>query len=130
MYTAHHAISDMNYNTVTASMIATDPQYARSYARDILKGRFPEAEPVIAKDPRAACLYAQFSVRGRFPDGEHVISKDPHYAFTYAKYVIKGRWPEAEANIAKSIFKDLYFEAFPEARDDWAFNGWIDWLDA
>ena len=43
------------------------------HARDVIKGRWPEAEPFIMKDPT--------------------------YAYYYAKDVIKDRWPEAEPAI-------------------------------
>ena len=41
-----------------------------TYARDIIKGRWPEAEPIIIRHA--------------------------YYIYTYARDVIKGRWPEAE----------------------------------
>jgi hypothetical protein len=46
----------------------------------------------------------------------------------YAKGVIKGRWPEAEETIANSMYRDEYLDLFPDARDDWALAGWIDWM--
>ena len=54
---------------------------------------------------------------------------DPFFAYTYSAFVVKGRFPEGEAAIAKSIYKDSYLTKFPEAKEDWAMNGWIDWLD-
>ena len=80
-----------------------DPYWAYNYARDVIKGRWPEGEPTIAKDP--------------------------HQAYNYALDVIKGRWPEAEEAMAKSEYKNRYLHLFPDAKDDWAMNGWIDWLD-
>ena len=42
-----------------------DSHYAYVYARDVIKGRFPEGEEVIAKDPEYANLYLQ-----AFPDAK------------------------------------------------------------
>ena len=33
------------------------------YAKDVIKGRFPEAEPVIAKDAGWACYYALYVIK-------------------------------------------------------------------
>ena len=81
--------------------IATDPVSASQYAREVIKGRWPEAEAVIAKDPKSAVWYAREVIKGRWPKAEATIAKDPWTAAQYAEYVIKGRWPEAEAVIAQ-----------------------------
>jgi hypothetical protein len=81
--------------------IAKDPSPAYAYARDIIKGRFPEGEAAIAKDPELAYLYARDIIKGRFPEGEAAISKNISFAYEYARYVIRGRFPEGEAAIAK-----------------------------
>jgi hypothetical protein len=83
------------------AVIATDPEWAYEYARDVIRGRWPEAEAAIAKDPKRAYRYAGNVVRGRWPEVEAVIAKDPEWAYLYAKDIIRGRWPEAEAVIAK-----------------------------
>ena len=79
--------------------IMKDPYYALEYARDIIKGRWPEAEPYIMKDPWAADWYARDIIKGRWPEAEPYIMKDPRCALVYARDVIKGRWPEAEPYI-------------------------------
>jgi hypothetical protein len=81
--------------------IAKDPEWAYKYARDIIRGRWPETEAVIAKDPELAHQYARGVIRGRFPEAEAVIAKDPELAYEYALDVIDDRWPEAEVVIAK-----------------------------
>ena len=43
----------------------TDPEMAFGYAKYVLKGRFPEAEPAIAKDPTWAEKYLI-----RFPESK------------------------------------------------------------
>jgi hypothetical protein len=84
--------------------IAKDPELAHSYALNIIKGRWPEAEAAIAKDPELASEYARYVIKGRFPEAEAAIAKDPELASEYARYVIRGRWPEVEAAIAKDPY--------------------------
>jgi hypothetical protein len=75
-------------------------------------------------------MYAQNVIGGRWPEGEEAIAKDPFQADYYARYVIGGRWPEAEATIAThELTVQSYLKEFPEAKLEWAMNGWIDWLD-
>ena len=63
-------------------------------------------------------------------EGEVAIAKDPYWAFNYARYNIKGRFPEGEPAIAtEPRLAKLYLKQFPEAKLEWAMNGWIDWLD-
>jgi len=81
--------------------IATDPVSASQYAREVIKGRWPKAEEVIAKDPTSAFSYVTEVIKGRWPKAEATIAKDPIVAGWYAREVIKGRWPEAEAVIAQ-----------------------------
>ena len=81
-----------------------DPYDAYRYASQVLKGRWPEGEPVIATDPGLAYQYATDVIGGRFPEAEATIAKWAAWAYQYAKDVIGGRWPEAEAVIAKSRF--------------------------
>jgi hypothetical protein len=40
-------------------VIATSPYAAYWYARDVIKGRWPEAEPRIMTDPEWAYLYVK-----------------------------------------------------------------------
>jgi hypothetical protein len=108
----------------------TDPQRAYHHAKFVLKGRFPEGEPAIAKDPDYAYRYARDVLMGRFPEGEAAIATEPYLAYLYARDVLKGRFPEGEAAIAKNPrAAKLYLDAFPEAKLEWAINGWLDWTD-
>jgi hypothetical protein len=92
--------------------------------------RFPEAEPYIATRPIWAYYYARDVIGGRWPEGEPAIATSPEYAYYYAKDVLGGRFPEGEAAIAANPgAAKLYLEAFPEAKLEWAMNGWLDWLD-
>ena len=74
------------------------------YARDVIQGRWPEAEPIIMKDPKCACWYACFVIKGRWPEAEPTIMEGPHCARWYARDVIKGRWPEAEPIIMGNTY--------------------------
>ena len=108
----------------------TGPYDAYWYAIRVLKGRFPEAEPYIATRPIWAYLYARDVIKGRWPEGEAAIATDPGWAYQYAEYVIKGRFPEGEATIATDPHRaKIYLKKFPEAKLEWAMNGWLDWLD-
>jgi hypothetical protein len=80
-----------------------DTESLFAYAEDIVKGRWPEAEPIIIKDPEYAYLYARSVIKGRWPEAEPTIMKNPEFAYFYAKDVIKGRWPKAEPIIMTSI---------------------------
>ena len=87
-----------------AEMELTQPYWAYLYAKDVIKGRWPEGEPVIAREPVLACGYALCVIQGRFPKGEPAIARDPHST------------------------KD-YLNAFPEAKLEWVLNGLMDWTD-
>ena len=54
------------------------------YAKDCIKGRWPELEPLI-------------------------VNYNAHYAFAYAKHVIKARWPEAEPMIARNKYTAFHY---------------------
>jgi hypothetical protein len=83
-------------------------------------------------DPLNAYYYAKDVIGGRFPEGEAAIATDPRWAHEYARDVIGGRWPEGEAAIATGpdpYYTLAYLGLFPEAKLEWAMNGWLDWLD-
>jgi hypothetical protein len=70
------------------------------YAKNELKSRFPEAEPIILKDLKIACLYARDVIKGRWKEAEPIIMQSPH-VIDYIMKVLKKRWPEAEESIVK-----------------------------
>ena len=74
-----------------------------SYAKEVIGGRWPEAEPRIANSDRWSLDYASI-IKDRFPAGEKAILKSeyPQLMVDYAKEVIGGRWPEAEPIIMKN----------------------------
>jgi hypothetical protein len=83
-------------------VIMQDPMSADVYATEIIGGRWPEAEPVIMTRPMSAVAYASDVIKGRWPEAEPVIMAHPMSAVAYARDVIKGRWPEAEPTIKGS----------------------------
>jgi hypothetical protein len=112
----------------------TDPEKAYFYAFEKISRRFPEGEAAIATSPYWSYHYARRVIRGRFPEAEAAIATS-RWALNYAWHVIHeleagGRWPEAEEAIAKDPEDaKFYLEHFPEAKLEWAMNGWLDWLD-
>lgn len=49
----------------------------------------------ILKEDRYAYLYARDILKGRYPQGEKIIAIDPYHSFWYARDVIKGPWLKA-----------------------------------
>jgi hypothetical protein len=62
-----------------------DPEWAVAYARGVIGGRWPEAEPYIMKSPKYAYLYALKVIKGRWPEAEPVIMQDPKLAIQYSQ---------------------------------------------
>lgn len=114
------------------------PNYAYRYARFIIKGRWPDAEPYIMKDPFCSYLYAAYVIKGRWTEVESIVMTDPYTTFCYARNVIKGRWIEAEpiiltcskqaANYATFIIGERWPEAEPILKanhSDWVlYRNW------
>lgn len=79
-----------------------DPKGASNYAINVMKRRWPEAEPIIMKDPKNAIRYAFLLMRGnRWPELEKLIIHDPELIMDYAKNHLMNRWVEAEPNLLK-----------------------------
>lgn len=90
----------------------SDPALWYHRAREFQR-RIGEAERVIIENKAAmvAYLYAKDIIKGRWPEAESFISSDPHVAYLYAKDIIKGRWPEAENYIlADSTYGEKYID--------------------
>jgi hypothetical protein len=66
------------------------PYWAYCFARDVIKGPWPEGEDTISKDAEWSYYYAKAVIKGPWPKGEDVISKEAEYSYYYAKDVIKG----------------------------------------
>lgn len=83
------------------------------YALTVIKGRWVEAEPYIMTEPREAFYYTSMVIKSRWLEAEPYIMKDSREAFYYASVVIGSRWYEAEHYIMKSEhWWDLYKKRF------------------
>jgi hypothetical protein len=80
------------------------PETLYRYAYNVIKGRWPEAEPYIMKDYIWAYCYALDVIGGRWPEAEPYIMKNPTWAYWYAFDIIKGRWTEAEPYIKQDHY--------------------------
>jgi len=69
-----------------AEKLIVTPSVIVSYAIDVINGRWREKESLIAKDPYAAVLYAKEVIKGPFPEAEKNILGSPWYFeyFTFA----------------------------------------------
>jgi len=74
------------------------------YSKDIVCGRWLEAEPTIMTSPACAYLYSLDIIKGRWLEAEPMIMSDPEYSYLYSVNVIRGRWLEAEPHIANNDF--------------------------
>jgi hypothetical protein len=85
------------------SIILQDAYYAYCYAKNIIKGRWADAEPFIIKEAISSYYYARDIIKGRWEEGEDIIAQNDFYAYLYAKDVLKGRWEEGEQVIATDV---------------------------
>ena len=93
-------------------------QAMKTYARNIIEGRWHEAEDTIIElcerdgnNINAACDYARFIVKGRWREAEHLFLNEKH-AWNYWMLVVRGvieagnmypsRWEQIEPFIAKN----------------------------
>lgn len=74
---------DFNFNDKVKKIILSDPQYSYLYAKNILIGRWKEAENTN-------------------------FFNDIHYLLLYTQDVIKGRWPKAEKVLLNSFYAIIY----------------------
>lgn len=86
--------------------------HAYLYARDVIEGRWLEAESLIIHSAYDACFYARDVIQGRWYEAETNIAQDAYSACCYSIDVIKDRWTEAESTIAKSNWKTHYIKEF------------------
>jgi len=98
--------------------IMQNPGKAYHYAKDVIKGRWPEAEPYIIQGAKSMSDsigisilvgYARDVIGERWPEAEPVIRQNPEYAYQYARKVIGGRWPEAEPYIRQDPVWALFY---------------------
>ena len=67
--------------------IVQHPNWAYYYARDVIEGRWPEAEPFIMQDPARAYYYARDVIEGRWPEAEPVIKQSAKWAMKYSNFI-------------------------------------------
>ncbi len=70
-------------------MIAQSPMYASAYATSVLKGPFPEGEPLIIRYPGWACEYARDALKSPWPEAEPVIAQSVSWSGMYIRTVLK-----------------------------------------
>lgn len=63
--------------------IKTNPEKAFFYSRDVMKTRWPEAEPYIMKHPAYACLYATDVLKKKWPEAEPYIKNSAVWQSEY-----------------------------------------------
>jgi len=73
-------------------------------AKEIIGGRWLEAEPMLMTSTEYTYLYSRHVIKGRWPEAELMIMANLAYAYYYARYVIKGRWLEAEPTIMNDSY--------------------------
>jgi hypothetical protein len=101
------------YSLDFAFKLATiHPEFAYDYAKDVIKGRFPEGEQAIAKSSKYAYMYAKDVIKGRWPEGEAAIAKHAWWSYGYAIHVIKERFPAGEEAISYSGWAYSYERTF------------------
>lgn len=101
----------------SAILGAGDTRLKYLYARNVIYGRWPQAEHDIARDPMIAYLYAVEVLKERFPEAEPQIIRSD-YAVGYARNVIKARWKEAEPFIMRDS-QSAYEYATEVIKDRW-----------
>lgn len=81
--------------------ILSDIWFAVAYAKNVLKRRWPEAEPKIARaaardEYYRAVEYAEHVIKGRWPEAEKIGIFNSSFVLAYSEKILKSRWPEAE----------------------------------
>jgi hypothetical protein len=84
-------------------IILNDLWYTTAYAKQVLKKRWPEAEPKVARAAASsdgyyrAIDYAKNVIKGRWLEAEKFGVHNPSFALAYSEEILNARWPEAEA---------------------------------
>lgn len=90
------------------------------YAKQVIKGRWLELEPMLIQNPILSIRYAQEVIKGRWIEAEQYIHKEPYYIVQYTQDVIKERWLEIEEilqNAQDLQYWNKYLMSFPDAQD-------------
>jgi len=84
-----------------AKPVLDDVEECTVYARKVIGGRWPDAEPIIAESPEFSWRYAHDVVCGKWEMGEPAILTGASWAYLYTRYVIGERWEAAEKVIVE-----------------------------
>jgi len=93
-------------------IIMASPKYAYYYTFHVIKGRWPEAEPTIMTNAEYIYYYSLNIIKGRWPEAELIIISSSKYAYLYTLDIIKGRWPEAEPTMKHTNYWHFYEDLF------------------
>jgi hypothetical protein len=85
---------DYKINKDLEKIIMKHPEYAYCYAREVIKGRWIEAENTISTSSWCSYCYARDVIKDRWIEAENIISTDSYWTYLYARNVIKGKLPE------------------------------------
>jgi len=89
--------------------VAKSPEHAFYYARNFIKGPWPEGEAAIATNAEYAAIYAIEVLQKPWPEAEDVIATDYNEAYEYASF-LGDRFKKGEKVILKSNRKNDYIE--------------------
>lgn len=112
------------YGNGEVDMMVMGPKDAFYYARDVIKGRWVEAEEYIKWDPKWAFYYALDVIGDRWVEAEECIMRDSKCAYKYAYNVLKDRWVEGEEFIKRNP-GCAYWYASDIIRDRWDISNRI-----
>lgn len=99
------------------------------YARDVIKGRWPEAEEYIKTSPYTAWHYAYDILQTRWPEAESIILTDHRSIYWYTRYVLFDRWPEGEKELLRiaaegAAYKDVIMKTLVNYASDVIKGRW------
>lgn len=70
------------------SLILANPEASYRYAKNVIRGRWKEGEPIILTSPQWACAYALYVMKGRWEAAEEIIFSDDYTEHLYRSNVI------------------------------------------
>jgi hypothetical protein len=91
-------------------IVSRNLEWIYEYAKNVIRGRWPEAEGIISKSTEYSYYYARDVIGGPFPKGEDAIAKDVQYSLLYATEILKGRFPKGEPTIEKDYWSNITYK--------------------
>lgn len=134
----NHPVLSKLFKSREKTMLAKkDLAVVYNYIKNVIKDRWPEAEPFLFADDKYGTQYIHL-IKKPMPEIEQQIAKNATLAYQYASTVLKRRWPEAEPALVQSpmaayyainILGDHWPEAEPAiATDPRAIIEYLLWL--